>query len=94
MLRWSAEGRNFSEASGFPPIHFNHVSCAALYEKLAHSKRSDPFRPRKPPDQKARRSVVEVIVVIMRYEDSVDGREFVEGQARRCMPPRTGKLGW
>jgi hypothetical protein len=94
MLRRSAEGRNFAEASTFPPIHFSHVGYPALYEKLAHPKRGDPFRSRKPSDQKTRCCVVEVIVVIVRYEDSVDGRELVEGQARRCMPPRTGKLGW
>lgn len=92
MLRRSAPCRYCAQAARLPPVHLDDMSCAPLFQKITDAKRYDPLCERKSGNKMTHGLVIEVIVMIVRDENCVDGRERVEGHAGRRVSPGSGKL--
>ena len=94
MLRWSAARRYRSHVTLLPPVKLCYMSCALAFQKVAYAKGGYPFRVWKSGSEATHGLLIEVIVMVVRDEDGVNGRELLEGDAGRRVAPGSNRLNW
>lgn len=92
MLRRSAPCRWCSRVTRLPPVHLDDVGRASFFQKITDAEGGKPFRARKSRNNATHCLIIEMIVVVVRDENCVDGRKLLEEHTRRRVSPRSGKL--
>src|SRR6267378_3629982 len=94
MLRWGGRDPNRPDAPLPPPIELDDRSRAssALEDEGRETKRHDPRRLRMGPRQALHRPRVEMVVVVVRFQDDIERRKIFERDPRRHPAPGAGKL--
>src|SRR4051812_40728720 len=66
-----------------PPIQLRDQTCATLADERSDPERHDPGRRWMRVGEPANRRVVQMVVVVVRQEDDVERRQFIERDAGR-----------
>ncbi len=91
VLRGGTGNRDVSQLERIPPIQLGHESSTAARQEPADPERYEPLHRREALYQPPYGTVVEMIVVVVRNEGSVNERQAFERHCGRYHPTRAGK---
>ena len=92
MLRRGAPCRDTSRIIYLPPVELHDLRSAPFLQEFTHPDWREPFCVREPGNESTRGSTIEMIVMVVRNENGVDGRKLVKGQTGCRVTSRPGKL--
>src|SRR5258708_10382520 len=92
MLCGSAESGDGSEITSLPPVFNADVRGTSFFQKIANSERSCPLHFRKSLCDARYCASIEMVIVIVRNEDSVQARKCLELDCRWRITSRAGEL--
>jgi hypothetical protein len=94
MLRGNRRQLQSPKRGALPPIAFIDLACASLSQECADSKWGEPASCRITRRDAGHGSCIEMIVVIMGEDYSVDGRQTIEVNAGWYPPFRPDETEW
>src|SRR5438874_199941 len=94
VLRRYARDVQVIDVRGLPPVQLAREFCSAPAHKGFESQRNEPRRLWKRARERPNRTVIEMIVVVVRLQNDVDGRQVAELYTGCHPTTRTGKAKW